>query len=414
MAAISSGEPDSASQITLIEELILDLRSDIADAGGDENEISEQFERIEAAVNLQQQSLSQVQKQLDDRLAARRELFNQRAIIENRLQEIGELLPRFDLLNHHYQVDKERLAAIHESGSLFQHLEPVPCPLCGAPPRRQHAEVCDGNAEAIVQAAEAEITKIERLERELAETVRELRSEQVDLRGELIPKQEEYSTLDAEIRQSITPQLGSARTAFTQLVDQRAKIRSTLALFDRIRNYEERKQALTDGAEEAEAKQRVDAGIPDSAAHALSQEVAGILRAWNFPGDCQVHFDKPTSDFVIDGKPRGSRGKGLRAITHAAVTLALLEYCRKHSLPHPGFIVLDSPLLAYYKPEGDEDLALQGSDLKERFYEYLIQHHSDDSQVVIIENQHPQLDAESKLAITVFTRNPTEGRFGLL
>ena len=78
-------------------------------------------------------------------------------------------------------------------------------------------------------------------------------------------------------------------------------------------------------------------------------------------------FDKETTDFVIDGKPRGSRGKGLRAITHAAVTIALLEYCLENDLPHLGFVVLDSPLLAYFKPEGDEDRQLQGTKFKREF-----------------------------------------------
>jgi hypothetical protein len=77
-------------------------------------------------------------------------------------------------------------------------------------------------------------------------------------------------------------------------------------------------------------------------------------------------------------------------------------------------VVLDSPLLAYFKPEGDEDRALQGTDLKERFYTYLIQHHGNDSQVVIIENQHPPEALEKNLTMTVFTRNPSDGRFGFL
>jgi hypothetical protein len=83
-------------------------------------------------------------------------------------------------------------------------------------------------------------------------------------------------------------------------------------------------------------------------------------------------------------------------------------------LPHPGFVLLDSPLLAYFKPEGDDDIALQGSDLKERFYAYLVQHHREDSQVIIIENQHPPSAVENEIEMTVFTANPNEGRFGLL
>lgn len=50
----------------------------------------------------------------------------------------------------------------------------------------------------------------------------------------------------------------------------------------------------------------------------------------------------------------------------------------------PGFVELDLPLLAYFKPESDEDVALQGSDLKEKFYVYLLQHHAQESQVIII------------------------------
>lgn len=62
----------------------------------------------------------------------------------------------------------------------------------------------------------------------------------------------------------------------------------------------------------------------------------------------------------------------------------------------------------------EDDIELQGSDLKERFYSYLKMHHGRDSQIVIIENQHPPPSVEDGLAITVFTRNPGDGRFGLL
>ncbi|MBJ6720325.1 hypothetical protein I2750_08660 [Bacillus sp. PR5] len=198
------------------------------------------------------------------------------------------------------------------------------------------------------------------------------------------------------------------------MVEKRASVQKAISLYDRLDKLEQRKKTILEMDDSPEEKKQVAAGIPDSVSHALSLKIETILKAWNFPGECHVHFDKATSDFVIDGKPRGSRGKGLRAITHTAVTLALLEYCQEHSLPHPGFVVLDSPLLAYFQPEGDEDQALQGTDLKERFYKYLIQHHGSDSQVIIIENQHPPAVFEKDLTMTVFTRNPAEGRFGFL
>lgn len=45
---------------------------------------------------------------------------------------------------------------------------------------------------------------------------------------------------------------------------------------------------------------------------------------------------------------------------------------------------------------------------------YLKAHHGSESQVIIIENQHPPDSELEGLSLTVFTRNPAEGRFGLL
>ncbi|MBF0181812.1 MAG: hypothetical protein HQM03_17480 [Magnetococcales bacterium] len=184
---------------------------------------------------------------------------------------------------------------------------------------------------------------------------------------------------------------------------------------DRLEKLQERRQSLLDEESgHGGDSNQIKMDLPDVAAHALSKTIERILRSWNFPGDCRVHYDKQRSDFIIDGKARGSCGKGLRAITHAAVTLGLMEYCREQSLPHPGFVIMDSPLLAYFEPEGEDDQALQGTDLKERFYEYLINYHSHGSQVIVIENQHPPDGFKDRLKPTVFTRNPAEGRFGLL
>lgn len=415
VSATTSAEFDSSKQVTLIDELLADLATEIADLGHNEDELSKQLSNLENTIETQKYSLHAVQQKLDERLASRREVFIERNNIETRLSEIDELLARFDLLHEHYGVDTERLTAIHESGSMFAHVEQVSCPLCGAAPHEQHIdEACEGDVEAIVHAASAEILKIQHLNAELADTVDELKVEAKQLSDQLQAKIAEYDDLDAEIRESVSPQVGDARSAFSALIEERAAAHKALDLFERAKNLEERKLTLLQEEEQPGDRQRINTGIPDSASHALSLKIEAILLAWNFPGNCRVHFDKETSDFVIDGKPRGSRGKGLRAITHAAVTLGLLEYCQELGLPHPGFIVLDSPLLAYFKPEGDEEIALQGSDLKERFYNYLLQRHAQESQIIIIENQHPPSAVESQLSITVFTRNPSEGRFGFL
>jgi hypothetical protein len=90
---------------------------------------------------------------------------------------------------------------------------------------------------------------------------------------------------------------------------------------------------------------------------------------------------------VIDGRPRGSRGAGLCAITYSAFVIGLLEYCRSRKLPHPGFVILDSPLLAYKEPKG-EDEGIAGTDLKPRFYQHL-EGHAGQQQIFIVDNTTP-------------------------
>jgi len=408
-------EADNTKQIALIDELLSELTDDIGDLGQEEGELTDQLSRLESSLNVRRQNLAVVQRHLDNRIISRQNVFADRTAIKERLDEISEHLERFKLLSKHYEIDKERLKSIQESGSIFTHVDKVRCPLCGAEPDDQHAvESCDGDVEAAVQAASAELDKIDRLTVELLETVKDLKQEASELSKRFTAKTDEYKQLDLEIRETISPQVSEVRGEFSELIDEQVNVQKTIDLFERITKLEDRKQSLIDEDKEPSSKTKISTGLPDSVSHALSLKIEAILTAWNFPGECRVHFDKESSDFVIDGKPRGSRGKGLRAITHAAVTLGLLEYCQEHSLPHPGFVVLDSPLLAYFKPEGDDDRNLQGTDLKERFYDYLIQHHRQKSQVIIIENLHPPAEVENDLSMTIFTRNPNEGRFGLL
>lgn len=407
-------EIDNTRQIALIDELIADLSSDITDMGQEKAELEAQLERLNASVDGQRESLSLVQKQMNENIALRRELLVRYNNMDARLEEIREHLERFKLLGEHYEVDKQRLAAIQESGSLLVYADQVPCPLCGALPDAQHIdEKCDGDVASVVDAATAEIQKIERLADDLGATVTDLEAEFEQLSTDIGGVRDEYASIEQIISQSISPEVEGARSQFSELVESRSVVQNAISLFDRLERLHQRRAELS-GAEEPSEKTKVAIGIPEVVAYQFSMKVEHILRAWNFPGDCRVHFDKEASDFVIDGKPRGSRGKGLRAITHAAISIALLEFCRERSLPHPGFVVLDSPLLAYFKPEGEDDAELQGTDLKERFYNYLKMRHGRDSQVIIIENQHPPSSVEDGLLITVFTRNPAEGRFGLL
>lgn len=406
---------DDPRVLAMVEEMLSDLKTEIEDLGLDKEELVDQFSRLGRTIDSYEESLDEAQKNLDERLSERRKVFQQRQDTQERVDDILNLLARFDLLSSHYVVDIERLQAIEESGSMFVHVHAVPCPLCGALPEDQHKdEACEGDTDAVVAAASAEIEKIRHLQRELDVTVSDLKLELKQRQFQVAYLDADYESIEGEIQGTLAPEVQDVRTSFSRIVQKKAEVNRAIDLFDRLEKLEERKVALENDEGETSEREEIKTGLPDSVAHEISVRISEVLKAWNFPGECLVHFDKEDNDFVIDGKPRGSRGKGLRAITHAAVTIALLEHCQENQLPHPGFVVMDSPLLAYFKPEEDEDAQLKGSDLKERFYEYLIAHHKSDSQIIIVENQHPPESVQDDIKMTVFTGNPNEGRFGFL
>jgi hypothetical protein len=401
-----------AGKIELLDNMIAELEADLDDAGIEESELQDQLTRLEEAIRAQTAALAAAQKALDEVLerrgAAVKEIRNRGA----RIAEIDGLIERFALLDRHYESDLARLAAIHESGTLFVHLDQRPCPLCGAMPSAQHLESdCGGNTEAVVQASDAEMQKIARLRAELAETLTALRTERASLNEAIAVFEQAYSAADADLQGIAAPSIAIERTAYNDLVLLRAEVRLKLDKVERLKGLANQRASL------AVVKQSLPNDpvssktlIPKSLVDEFAKAVEGILQEWHYPNAARVFFDEGKRDLQIAGKDRASSGKGLRAVSHAAITIGLMEFCRDRALPHPGFVVLDSPLLAYWKPEGADD-DLRGTDLKERFYEYLLGMNQA-SQVVVVENEHPPDAVLRDSNVVVFTKNPHQGRYG--
>ena len=207
------------------------------------------------------------------------------------------------------------------------------------------------------------------------------------------------------------PAVASERISYKDLVSKRAEIIASVQIFVQMEELERRRKELESADEEGLETQVSRTEIGSSILDAFAQKVQRILSEWHYPNAARVFFDERQRDFQIGGKRRGSTGKGLRAITHAAVSIGLLELCLDEGLPHPGFVVLDSPLLAYSEPEGEDD-DLTGTDLKERFYEYLLGLRAD-VQVIVVENEHPPDFVVERGNVVVFTKNPHRGRYGV-
>ncbi|RWL90978.1 MAG: hypothetical protein EOR68_29620 [Mesorhizobium sp.] len=399
-------------KIELLDSMIEDLRSELDEAGADETELRAQLERADAAIAAQNEELSNVQSALNAVLARRgsaaKEIRDRRA----RLTEIQELVGRFELLDSHYRTDLDRLQAIHESGSLFVHFQQKPCPLCGALPQDHHLDSdCEGNTESVVQAAEAEMTKVARLRQELQDTIASLTTERSRIDDALPQFESDYQTAEKELNEIAAPAVSTTRASYNELVSKRADVRIVLEKINRLqRLISQRAEFDEEDAESGSDAVGTRTQISKTVLDDFAKTVGTILQEWHFPTAERVFFDEAKRDFQIAGKDRGSTGKGLRAITHAAFTIGLMVFCRDRGLPHPGFVLLDSPLLAYWKPEGADD-DLRGTDLKEMFYRYLLGLNKE-NQVIIIENEHPPEFVFEQTNVVVFTKNSHQGRYG--
>lgn len=401
-----------SGKLELLDQMVAEIQSELDEAGVEEGELLEQEEKLKASIQDRTASLQSVQKELNFLMSSRAEAAKALRDSKARMVEINELVGRFNLLDEHYNTDLQRLNAVHESGSLFVHLEKKQCPLCGALPGHQHLEGdCDGNAEAVVRAARGEMNKINQLRRELAETLSSLRSEYAELEGGLAALQASYNSFDAELGEVAAPAVSEERSSYNALITELSKVRVSLEKIESLRKLMQRRGDLeVEGGPDDGAKGATRTQISKFVLDEFAQTIQSILQEWDYPDVSRVYFDEAKKDIVISGKDRCSTGKGLRAITHAAFTIGLMEFCRERGLPHPGFIILDSPLLAYWKPEGSED-DLRGTDLKENFYRYLMGI-SKENQIILIENEHPPDFVEKEVPVIVFTKNPNSGRYG--
>jgi hypothetical protein len=275
------------------------------------------------------------------------------------------------------------------------------------PQHHAHPQAIKG-IEQTTDAAAAELKRLRRDRRDLEATIASLSAECEGLRtsvGDLAADLERISKTIA----GLLPNETALRGDFQEKWDIRNALQDFIRRFDELDELLKRKQDLETAAKrKAPAKTKLVVGIDGPTAHAFSKVVQEVLRAWNFPGDPEVSFDDATQDIRVNGQDRRDNGKGVRAILHAAFKVALLIYCQRNNLNHPGFLILDTPLLTYRDPlvsrhgelQADEQ-QLKASRLNEAFYAHL-NGLGETVQIIVLENEDPPQSIKDLKTTQVF------------
>ncbi|GAA3195000.1 MULTISPECIES: hypothetical protein [Streptomyces] len=389
-------------KINLLDQIVLDLTGKLT-TQENETQLRERLTRIQTTIDTQSQSLRLIADRHMNAVSSRMQTSQKLAALENRLAEVTDLLTRFRLLEQQYRSDLERLETVSEAGSLLGFFRMGTCVFCGAEPEHQHPDHSAEETTQLHEAVHAEMSKTTSLLTDLLPTIAQLDAELATLRMHHESGRAQAVDLDTQI-ESAEGQLGPLRGHMEDLLAARSTVERELELHSRISELEHRRSALD--CEGVGATNRPVEHIPARVVNAFDSALRDTLAAWKVPAVDFAEYDQYTVDIRAGSRPRAGRGKGVRSVLHSAFTTALARYCHDHELTHPGFVVLDSPVVTYREPVG-EDVDITGQ-VVDHFYRDMA---TFPGQAVVIENGDPPDDVLSHVTAYRFTGS-TEGRRG--
>lgn len=340
----------------------------------------------------------------------------------NKSSEIQDLIiqsnvhrKRFTILDEIYNSDIERLKFVEEAGFLTLLNDPEKCKSCGADISLldNKFNISDGISSSI-----AEIKKIQSLKEDLSSTTKDVEIQLEGYSKELNSIEKSINSLDFDINNTLSD-LNFQQESINNLFLQRDLLKQSLDILEQKKRYT-RKLIAIEESSKPKKHEKPNLELFPNDLKEFTDIVSDVLKEWEFPGNNDVVFDLKNFDLLIDEQDRVSNGKGVRALTHTAFKVAIVLYCHQKKIPHPSFMVLDTPLLAYRDPIShkagsleDDEIQIQHNSVKEAFFRHLLKI-SNICQFIILENIDPPdfLHHQTDVQIIQFSGSSQQGRAG--
>lgn len=316
---------------------------------------------------------------------------------ETQLIATDEVLKRYELLNKRYESDLDRLDFIAEGAHYFSSLQEIHCPHCN----QLMDSVCEHvsqHKENIYEGARVEAGKIKSLKSGLSEVIKTMETRRETWRRQEEESKEYIISLEERLNLNLTPKLTLLYSNLNQLIERRVMLEGIRHNQDQFNNLKLQKKNIEDSAKSQTSKTSKWDSLPSAQLRKLCKSIEDVLVEWNW-GDHppRVDFDQKKYDILVDGQSRQSHGKGIRSILYSAFVIGLLRYCTEQGKPHPGFVILDSPLTSYRKsPSINQKDGAVAAKIETGFWDSLTKL-KPNIQVIVIENKEPS----SKVATAV-------------
>lgn len=375
------------------------------------DDLPEEQSRVARAIDSATSLVATRQHELDEAAAARDEVWQHIQSLKSEELFLTEQVSRLELLGRHYDADKSRLESSLEAGMFFEQLPGGQCPVCGyAVADATEASEGDQRLREFRQACAAELDKIAALALDLDAALDSMGNELRQLREKLVRRQGSLDRANEHVSGLLHRDVAAAKAELSTLLKQQSRLSEAAYVASSVSELQDRYSVTEESGKAKRSSTKVAPRVGTAGMVEFCKVVEETLRAWKFPFEGSVSWSEQGFDLVIGNENRGGMGKGFRAVTHAAFTVAVMRYCRQKELPHPGVVMIDSPLNPFKGADAaDEDRV--NTEVQEAFYADLAADRSGD-QFIVFENTEPPAHLRDKMQYTHFSGNAANPRAG--
>jgi len=376
---------------------------------GEESDVASRLKKIDESIDEATRFVTATNDQIQELESLRETSWGQLQKRRSRQLFKSEQLKRLTLLGQFYTTDRQRLESVIEAGRAFELLPGGECAVCGSQPESTSTATA---VEDFKNACAHELDKLLQLAAELQKAVSDMQQENSALDDEIKRLARLLAETDEKLKEILHPQSSRADHGLKELIRLKTEVSKAADLQAEIADIHERLNGIEAARKKKTPKPSNTSTVGTAGAARFCAVIQELLLAWKYPLSGNVAFDPDAKkfDIVIGEQDRGSMGKGYRAITHAAFVIGLMKYCRRENIPHPGFVLLDTPLNPFKGPdEGPEGKV--NDEIKNAFFENLARDQSGD-QYIVLENTEPPQHLIPLIRYHHFSKNPASGRYG--
>lgn len=258
-------------------------------------------------------------------------------------------ISEFEILHQHYAEELKRNGMVSTYADFLEQLPHLDCPVCRQP--ITSSVIDSDSSETLFEYFKSHTVQLKSKIQDLTYSINDIKERfngNKEAIGCLLNENSQLSEIIAEKQASL----------FT-LSKNIAIIRQLDAMKKSLEIYQQDlasvEMDIIAYSEKVRKSKQSKSKSVSSLYNDYCSEIASVLKKWGFQENVDVTFDDETLDLSIDGKARSDWGKGYRAFILSAMVIGLMRYCFKNNRLHPGFVILDSPLVSLKERKKDKD-----------------------------------------------------------